>query len=137
MSTASVTTTAVAGRDGFLRLALKLDAVVTTANGLAYLAAAGVLDSTLGVPAGFLRAIGAFLVVFGAAVWLVGTRPSISRAAVIAIVAANALWVLDSVLFAVLGWHDPSTAGTVWTFLQAATVGGFAALQAGGLKPAA
>lgn len=115
-------------------MALKLDAAVTTANGVAYLAAADVLDSALGVPAGFLRAVGAFLVAFGLAVGVVGTRTVIVPGAVAVIIAANALWVLDSVLFAGLGWHDPSTAGTVWTLLQACTVGGFAALQVAGLK---
>lgn len=139
MTTTTAPTTAplAAGHDRLLRGALKLDAVVTGANGVAYLAAAGALDGLLGVPAGFLRAIGAFLVVFAAAVWLTGARRSISRTAATAVVAANALWVADSVLFAALGWHSPDTAGTVWTLMQAATVAGFAALQYAGLRKAA
>ncbi len=54
-----------------VRLALKLDAVVTGANGFAYLAAASLLDGPLGMPASFLRGVGAFLLVFAAAVWVV------------------------------------------------------------------
>ena len=133
-ATAVSPSTTAAASDGLLRVALKLDAVVTSANGVAYVAAAGALDSLLGVPSGFLRAVGVFLVAFGVAVAVVGTRPSLSRAAVRVVVAANALWVLDSVLFAALGWHDQSTAGTVWTLMQAVTVGAFAALQLAGLR---
>ena len=46
-----------------LRLALLLDAAVTGANGVAYLAAAGPLGDLLGLPAGLLRGFGAVLLV--------------------------------------------------------------------------
>ena len=112
-----------------LRAALKLDAVVTGANGIAYVAAAGPLADLLGVPAGALRAIGAFLIVLAAAVWLVGARPAPRRGAVSAVIAANVLWVADSVAVLAAGAWSPTTAGAVWVGLQAAAVAGFAGLQ--------
>ena len=128
MTTETTTTTALAA-PGLLRRALQLDAVVTGANGLAYLAAAGPLADLLGIPAGTLRGLGAFLVVFAAAVWLVGARPVPSRGAVSAVIAANVVWVADSIAVLVAGAWSPTTAGAVWIGLQAAAVAGFAGLQ--------
>ena len=70
--------------DALLRLVLKVDAVVTGANGIAYLTLAGPLADLFDVPAGFLRGLGAFLAVFSVAVWLVALRPRPWAAAVIA-----------------------------------------------------
>ena len=117
-------------RETLLRLVLKLDAVVTGANGVAYLAAAEPLEDLLGVSAGLLRPVGAFLVLFAAAVWFVASRRVVPRAAVLAIAAANAVWAIGSLLFAAAGASSPSTVGTAWLLLQALVVGGFAALQA-------
>jgi len=116
--------------DALTRVALKLDAVVTGANGAAYLAGASLLDDALGLPEGFLRATGAFLLVFAAAVWFTATRPALNRNAVHAVILLNALWVVDSLALVTLGWYDPSTAGSAWVVLQAIVVAGFAALQA-------
>ena len=71
-------------RAALLRLVLKLDAAVTGANGLAYLAAAGPLEDLLGVEAAALRGIGTVLVLFAAAVWFASTRAEPPRAAVLA-----------------------------------------------------
>jgi hypothetical protein len=120
--------------DALTRVALKLDAVVTGANGAAYLAAAGLLDGPLGLPESFLRATGAFLIVFAACVWFTGTRPNLNRNAVGAIVALNVLWVIDSIALVALGWYDPTTGGSVWVVLQAIVVAAFAALQAYALR---
>ncbi len=117
-----------------LRLALRLDAVVTAANGLAYLAAAGPLADLLGLDAALLRAVGAFLVAFAAFVWRVGARTDPSAAAVRAVVAVNVAWVAGSLVLAAQGLGSPTTAGTVWVVLQAAVVGAFAELQLLGLR---
>ena len=113
-----------------LRLILKLDAAVTGVNGIAYLALAGPLEDRLGVAPELTRPIGAFLVLFAAAVWFVATRPSVPRLAAADIAAANAIWALGSFVFAAAGASSPTTVGTVWIVLQALVVGGFAALQA-------
>jgi len=122
------------GRSALLRTALKLDAAVTALNGAAYLIGAALLEDLLGLPPNPLRAIGAFLVVYGAIVWYVGTRPQISRRAAWAVVAVNAVWAVDSVVVAAFGWGVPTAAGTGWIVLQALVVGGFAVLQRTGLK---
>jgi hypothetical protein len=121
-------------RTPLLRLALKLDAIVTGANGAAYLIAAGPLGDLLGLSPALLRGTGAFLIAFAAAVWLTATRPAIPRPAAYAIVAANAVWTIDSIVAAIAGWGTPDTAGTVWIGLQAIVVAGFAALQLAGLR---
>ena len=117
-----------------LRLALKLDAVVTGANGAAYLAAAGPLSDLLGVPAGPLRGVGAFLIVFAGAVAVLGARPAPTALAVKAVIAINVLWAVDSVALAVLGGWSPTAVGTAWIVAQAGVVAGFAALQRHALK---
>ncbi len=126
MTDTTLTAPAATGRIT-IRFALLLDAVVSGANGVAYLVAAGPIGDLLGLPAGFLRALGAFFVVYGLAVWLVSRRPS--SPAVATVIAGNALWVVASFVFLFAGWHDPTTAGTVWTVLQALIVAGFAELQ--------
>lgn len=130
-STTTTGTNPTLSREALLRLVLKVDALVTGANGVAYLAAAGPLEELLGIEPAVQRPIGAFLLLFAAGVWLVATRPSIPRRAVLAIVGANALWVVASLAFAAAGASSPTTAGTVWVVLQALVVGGFATLQAG------
>jgi len=122
--------------DALMGVALKLDAVVTGANGAAYLVAAGLLDGPLGLPASFLRATGAFLIVFAACVWYAGSRRQINRNAVMAVIVLNALWVVDSIALVAFGWYDPTTGGSVWIALQAVVVAGFAALQAYALRQA-
>ncbi len=117
-----------------LRRVLLIDAGVTGANGLAYLAGAGVLDGVLGVSAGALVPIGAFLVAFAAVVAVVATRRPIPAAAVRELAVANAAWVVVSLAVAATGALDPSGWGTAWTVLQAATVAGFVALQVWALR---
>jgi hypothetical protein len=117
-----------------LRPVLKLDAVVTGANGAAYLVAAGPLGELLGLSETLLRATGAFLLAFAAVVWITGSRREIPRAPVYAIVVANAVWAADSLVAAIAGWGDPTTAGTVWIVLQAIVVAAFAELQLTGLR---
>ena len=113
-----------------MRLILKLDAVVTGVNGIAYLLLANPLEDLLGVARELTRPIGAFLVLFAAGVWVVATRPQVPRPAVATIATANAVWALGSIAFAAAGASSPTTVGTVWIVLQALVVAGFAALQA-------
>lgn len=121
---------------GMLRPALLLDAVVTGANGAAYVIAAGPLGDLLGLPEVVLRLTGVFLLVFAAAVWMVGSRERISAGAATAVIAANALWVIQSVAVIAFGWWSPATEGYVWVALQADVVAMLAALQFAGLRRA-
>ena len=119
-----------------LRFALKADAGITAANGLAYLAGFALLDGWLGVPAAFLAGIGAFLLVFAAFVGYVGTRVEISRVAAGGIVAANLVWAVDSVILLLVDGFTPTLGGQIVIAVQAAGVAGLAALQYAGLRRA-
>jgi len=113
-----------------LRTALKLDAIVTGANGAAYLVAAGPLEDLLGLSPALLRGIGAFLLLFSAAVWVVAAQPQVSSTAALAVIAVNVLWAVDSIAFLAAGLSDPTTLGAIWIVMQALVVAGFAGLQA-------
>jgi hypothetical protein len=116
-----------------LRRFLALDAVVTGTNGLAYLAASGPLADLLGVDRTLLLELGVFLTVYAVAVGVLATRPHPARLPAQAVVEANLAW--SALSLAALGlWLNPTTAGTVWTVLQALTVTGFALLQYAALR---
>jgi hypothetical protein len=135
MSTTASLTTRITARP-LLRLALEVDALVTGANGLAYLVLAGPLGDLFDVSAPFLRGVGALLVVFAAGVYATSRRAPIPAAPVRAIVALNVAWAIGSLVVVIAGWGDPSTAGAVWTVLQAVVVAGFAELQLFALRRA-
>ncbi|WP_159325684.1 hypothetical protein [Streptomyces tendae] len=116
-----------------LRRFLALDAAVTGANALAYLALSGPLGRYLGAGSGLLLALGAFLAVYAGGVGLLAARPRPPVLAVRAVVEANLAWA--AVSFAALAlWLTPTTPGAVWTVLQALVVTGFALLQYGALR---
>ncbi|MGW7645687.1 hypothetical protein [Streptomyces bobili] len=116
-----------------LRRFLALDAVVTGANGVAYLAASGPLGRLLGVDSTLLLEVGLVLTVYAAAVGLLASRARPAVLPVKAVVEINLAWSVLSVLALAL-WLSPTATGAVWTVLQAATVAGFAALQHLALK---
>ncbi|MCD7436824.1 hypothetical protein K4B79_01170 [Streptomyces lincolnensis] len=116
-----------------LRRFLALDALVTGANGLAYLAVSGPLADFLGVDSALLPALGVFLLVYAAGVGVLAARERPPALAVRAVVDANLAWAALSCAALAL-WLTPSTAGVVWTVLQAAVVAGFALFQHLALK---
>ncbi|MFE9053398.1 hypothetical protein [Streptomyces mutabilis] len=116
-----------------LRRFLALDAVVTGANAVAYLALPGPLGRFLGAGSGLLLALGAFLAVYAGCVALVAARSRPPALAVRAVVEANLAWAAVS-LVALGLWLTPTTAGAVWTVLQALAVAGFALLQYASLR---
>ncbi|WP_369217953.1 hypothetical protein [Streptomyces flavofungini] len=117
-----------------LRLFLGLDAVVTAANGLIYLAAAGPVGDLLDMDTTLLRGIGVFLTVYGLLVGLLARQDVPSAAATKVVIEANLLWAVASIATAIFGWFDPNTIGTVWIPMQALVVGAFAVLQISGLR---
>jgi hypothetical protein len=64
----------------------------------------------------------------------VGTRETISRPAVQAVIALNVLWVLGSAGLLVSGWVVPTLLGYAFVIAQAIVVGVFAELQFIGLR---
>jgi hypothetical protein len=113
-----------------LQAVMRLDAAVTGANGVAYLALAGPLEDLLGLSSPLLRGVGAFLVVFAVFAAVAGTR------APLVVIGANIAWAAGSIVAAIAGWGSPETVGTVWIVLQAITVGAFAELGLLGLRRA-
>ncbi|MEU5461222.1 hypothetical protein ACH4KU_24175 [Streptomyces althioticus] len=116
-----------------LRRLLALDALVTGANALAYLALSGPLGRFLGIGSGLLLALGAFLALYAAGVGLLAARPHPPTAGVRGVVEVNLAWTAASFLALVL-WLSPTTAGAVWVVLQALVVGGLALVQHQALK---
>ncbi|MBT2408879.1 MULTISPECIES: hypothetical protein [unclassified Streptomyces] len=111
-----------------LRRFLALDAVVTTGNGLAYLAFSAPLGRLLGIGQGLLLELGIFLVLYGAGVaWLASRRqPPVLPVKVV--IEGNYAWAALS-LAAVAFWLSPTVAGAAWVPMQAVTVASFALLQ--------
>ena len=110
-----------------IRFALGVDAVLSGANGVAYLLLAGPLGDLFGLPADTLRILGGLFVVYAGVLALMMRRPG--SIGVAAVIAGNAAWVVVSLAAAFAGWQDPTTVGTVWIVLQALLVAGFAELQ--------
>ena len=119
-----------------LPVALRLDAVVTAANGAAYLLAADPLSDLLGLSAPLLRIAGAGLLAFAAVVWLVGSAKRMSRPAPTTIIALNAAWAVGCIAAALADVGSPTTVGAAWMIAQALVVAGFAELQVTGLRRA-
>lgn len=116
-----------------LRLWFGADAVVTGANALVYLLAAGPLADLLGGEAATYRVLGAFLAVYAAGVALYA-RGGLGSAGGWTIVGANAVWVAASLDVALTGALDLGTTGRVWALAQALVVADLALLQARGLR---
>ncbi|WP_151478598.1 hypothetical protein [Streptomyces albicerus] len=116
-----------------LRRFLALDAAVTGANGIAYLAVSGPLGRLLGVGSGLLLELGLLLTVYAAGVGWLASRRQPPVLPVRAVIEINLAWAaLSFVALAV--WLSPSTAGAVWVPLQALTVAGFALVQYAALR---
>lgn len=120
----------------FLRRVLMLDAIASGATGLLLLLGAGLLTPWLGLDVTLMQVAGAILLPYAAAVAYLGTRPEIARKAVWAVVAINALWVVDSIILLIGGWAEPTLLGILFVAAQAGVVGLFAELQVIGLKRA-
>ncbi|WP_433712563.1 hypothetical protein ACQP2U_41205 [Nocardia sp. CA-084685] len=132
----SYMSTLLAPGQNLLRTSLRLDSVVTTVNGLAYLALSGPLESLLGLDSKIGIPIGIFLTLYGIGVALVGMSKTINTKAAAVVAAGNAVWVVVSLAALVEGALELNLVGSIWTVMQAATVGGFAALQYLGIRKA-
>src|SRR3954447_2504681 len=95
----------------FLRQALLADAVTSGACGGLMLLGAGFLAGMLGLPEPLLKISGAVLIPYAALVAFLGTRETLPRAVVLAVVLGNAMWAVDSVLLLMSGWVAPTRAG--------------------------
>jgi hypothetical protein len=121
----------------FLRYALLADAIASGATGLLLIAGAGLLAGLLGLPTGLMREAGLLLIPYVAFVAYVGTRETISRPAVQAIIVLNLLWVAGSIALIGSSFVAPTAFGYAFVIFQAVVVGVFAELQLIGLRRAA
>lgn len=121
----------------FLRRVLLLDAVSSGGMGVLLLTWGGLLAGVLGLPAELLEEAGMVLVPFALVVGFLGTRAQLYRAAVWAVIAVNAIWVIDSVLLLLSGWVQPSLLGYLFVLGQALFVGVMVELELIGLRRSA
>lgn len=118
----------------FLRRVLLADAVLSAATGAAMALGAGLLGPLLGLPVPMLQAAGAICLAWAAIVGACGTRTTLPRLAVLAVIGLNALWVLESIALLLSGWVAPSALGIAFVLFQAAVVAVLAELQFVGLR---
>ena len=121
-------------RNLFLRYALLADAIASGATALLMIAGADLLTGLLRLPVVLMREAGLVLIPFVALVAYVGTRETIARPAVRAVIALNVLWVAGSALLLLSGFVAPTALGTAFVIAQAAAVAVFAELQYIGLR---
>ena len=123
-------------RSVLLRRVLLADAIISGATGIAMMLGAGTLASLLGVPEPLLRWAGASLIPFAAFVGVLAARESLAAGAVRAVIVANVLWAVDSVLLLFTGWVEPSVLGYAFIIGQAVIVAALAEIQHIGLRSA-
>lgn len=119
-----------------LRQALIGDALASGATGLLLLTAAAPLAALFGLPEPLLRMAGAVLLPFAAIVGWIGSRTPPPRAAAWAVVACNALWVVESFALLWIGGYAPTMLGIAFVVAQALVVAVFAEMQVFGLRAA-
>jgi len=107
-------------RSTFLRTVIAADAAACGVMGAAFAFDAGWLEGPLGLSAGLMQPVGAFLLPYAALLAWLATRPALPRAGVWALVAFNGVWAVESVALLALGWAQPTTLGLAVTLGQAA-----------------
>lgn len=118
----------------FLSRVLLADAVLSGATGLLMAVLAGPLSGWLSLPPELLRGAGLALLPFVAFVFWLSQRPAPSRLAVWAVVAINAVWVVDSVLLLVGSSVAPNVLGVAFVVGQAAVVAVLSELEVVALR---
>lgn len=117
-----------------LRRVLIADAAISGATGLIMTVFADALSEPLGVPVALMRYAGVSLLPFAALLVYLATRENLSSAVVWAVIVANALWAVDSILIILIGWVEPTVLGHAFIIAQALVVALFAEAQYIGLK---
>jgi hypothetical protein len=122
------------GLSPFLRRVLLADAVVSGATGLLLFLGASFLADLLQLPEALLCPAGLFLLPYSALVAYIATRVNPPRWAVWAVIIANTLWALDSIVLLFTGSVAPNALGYAFVIAQALVVAGFAEAQYIGLR---
>jgi hypothetical protein len=117
-----------------LRFALRLDAVASATVGVLTLIGANPVSSWVGAPGAAVVVVGAFMLVYGAAIGWLSTYRRLDIRLVWAVIVGNLVWVVGSVLLTTSDWLSPATLGLVLLLGQALAVAVFAQLQYLGLR---
>jgi hypothetical protein len=113
----------------FLRRIIGLDAAACAASGALMAFAAQPLAGLTGLQPALTQPTGVFLLAWAAFLAVLATRPAMPRALVWLVIAVNAVWVVESALFLVLGWVEPTALGYGFVIAQAVAVAVIAELQ--------
>ncbi|MBP1816825.1 hypothetical protein [Mycobacterium sp. OAE908] len=120
-------------RDGFLRLAMRADAVITGLAGLVGLPVAGWLAKVSGTTPAFEYSMSAFFVAYGVVVFGLAALPSVRRAGM-AVVIANLLYTVAAIVTVFV--MPLTTTGVVLTLASGVYTLLFAELQYQGWRRA-
>jgi hypothetical protein len=122
-------------RSSLLRYTLRGDAIFSIATGAICLADAQPLATLLGIqPPLALQILGAVLALYGAFLFYTAAQAQLNRRIVIAAIALDVIWVIDSAILLVAGWL-PLTSTGMWTIgLIAIAVAVVAELKFFGLR---
>jgi hypothetical protein len=105
--------------------------------GVLLLAGSGLLTGVLNLPVELFNEAAIVLLPFALILAFLSTRARLPKAAVWAVIAANAVWVIDSFVLLFSGWTQPSLLGWVFVAGQAAFVAVLAELEFIGLRKSA
>ena len=119
----------------FLRRVLGLDAAASGAVGLLLTFGSGLLADLLKLDPGVARPAGLFLIGWSLGVTALALQTRPARLLVLAVIAINLVWTVESVLSLTLGWLQPNALGVAFVIAQALAVAGFAGLQIFALRP--
>ncbi len=118
----------------FLRRALKADAWISAAAGVAMSLGASVLQDVTHLPSSLLLTAGLALFPWaGFLLWL-AAKPAVPTAAVWTVIALNAMWIVDSAWVSLGGSFEPNPLGHAFIAAQALAVLVLAELEFMGLK---
>ncbi len=118
----------------FLRRTLWLDAAISGATGVLMWLGADLLESWLALPSALFQVAGLSLLPFCGLLIALATRRHLTSGAIVAVIVANALWVVASFALLISGKVAPTMLGYVFVIGQAIAVLGFAELQWVGLR---
>lgn len=117
------------GSDSLLRLVMKLDAAACGVLGVVALAGASALSGLLGAPVALLTPVGVFLVAWAVLLWVISSRPRVSKTAAWVVILFNLAWTVDSAVLVAAGWFPLTAVGTAFVLAQAVAVVLIAAAQ--------
>ncbi|MDN6856582.1 hypothetical protein QO207_08275 [Pseudomonas sp. CAN2814] len=117
-----------------LRLTLKVDAIAGGAMGLLMALAAQPLGTLLGLPFVLLLVAGIVLLPLALVLYWMSNQSVLSRTGVWAVIALNALWVVESVALLVTGYVQPTALGYAFVIGQALVVLLLAELEFFGMR---